>query len=113
MLFRSRRFFAEPSQRDGSGVGIAEEPVDASVGNESRERVEVTESGEVGHAPIVTDCASAEKRKPPWKQRSSGASKGESYPHYSAKSRHKDHKEINKRRIHEFKTHGPSKGTCE
>ena len=60
-------FFRRRRRRDDDGVGIAEEAANGRRGDEARERVEVAESAEVGHAAIVTSLAPAKSAKSPRK----------------------------------------------
>ena len=82
-----RMFFSTPTEADDDGVGIAEEAANGRGGYEARERVQVAESAEVGHAAIVTSLAPGEKCKIATKIRGFRRSAVSIHPHESPKSR--------------------------
>ena len=55
------------AQWNDDGIRIAEDSVNVPGRGEAGKRVEVAELGEVCHLVIVTDFATAEKQKTPWK----------------------------------------------
>ena len=64
LVHRYRRpFFSNAPERNDNGFGIAENAANVIPGNKARETIQVTESGEIGHAAIVTDFRSEEKAK--------------------------------------------------
>jgi hypothetical protein len=79
-------FFSTASEGDHDGVGIAEDAANGSGGVEPRERVQVAQPVEVGHADIVTGLAGLENTRIPAKTREFRRSQAENYPHYSPKS---------------------------
>ena len=62
-------FFSTASIGNDDGIRITEDAVYRCSGSEAGERVEVVETGEVGHSAIVTDFAGQEKTKNPTNRR--------------------------------------------
>jgi hypothetical protein len=79
-------FFSAPTEGDDDRVRIAEDAANGGSGNEARKGVEIVESGELGHAAIVTSFAGREKTKTATKIWEFKASGSRNYPHYSTKS---------------------------
>jgi hypothetical protein len=74
-------------QADDNGSWIAEEAADAVDGDEAGEAVQVAESGEMGHATIVTVFRSPEKAKTATNSRGFGRSPVKNHPLKNAKPR--------------------------